>query len=139
PSRLERGGSVVQGWHGVQEMALGVWVGLVVLLSALAFRQRRRRVQGVMASLTLSCFAFTALGCGTAHQRTEAPATVTYLHQGVSPGPVMITDAEGQVVTERRYEPFGSPIDSLGRDGQVISGTDFHVEPWNSLNKETDP
>lgn len=64
--------------------------------------------------------------------------SVRYVHEGVSKGPALITDAAGTVLEERRYEPFGEPVDAL-RDGVPATGPSLDLEPHNSLNKPTDP
>jgi RHS repeat-associated protein len=54
--------------------------------------------------------------------------TVTFNHAGFTAGPAVFTDATGAVVEERRYEPFGAPIDAA----------DFVPRDLNALNKRTD-
>ena len=69
---------------------------------------------------------------------TTAPAglTVTYLHNGVAPGPVLVTDEDGNVISERRYLPFG---DILEERTTPPDQTAAAADPLNALNKETDP
>jgi RHS repeat-associated protein len=54
----------------------------------------------------------------------------------------MLTRADGSVVEERRYEPFGQPIDAARQSAagapMQIGTVDFVAEPHNDLGKETD-
>jgi RHS repeat-associated protein len=50
---------------------------------------------------------------------------------------VLFTGAGGAVVEERRYEPFGSPIDASGASGS--GQVDFASLDVDSLNHATDP
>jgi len=53
-----------------------------------------------------------------------------YFHQGMAAGPTLLTTHDGGIREERRFEPFGQPI----------NGTlNKHVDPMNNLNKETNP
>jgi len=77
-------------------------------------------------------YEFTVSGGGL---RTVARISVTqsgpsnprvvYLHPGIGPGPVVLTDSAGAVVEERLYEPFGTALDGTAN---------FDVEPtgWNA-------
>jgi len=56
----------------------------------------------------------------------EDASSRRYFHQGIAAGPTLITDGGGNVVDERRSEPFGQPIDA-----------NMAQDPYNSLNKET--
>src|SRR5262249_47986428 len=97
-----------------------------------------------------AAFAITAVltGCTTpnGHFDTSGNAmsglgTVTYFHQGIAAGPVLTTREDGTVLEERRYEPFGQPIDAFSEQpgGTTQIGTGDHArEPLNILNKETD-
>src|SRR5262249_52738461 len=51
-----------------------------------------------------------------------------YFHQGLSAGPTLLSKPDGSVSDERRFEPFGQPIEG-----------DLRKDPFNSLNKETNP
>jgi RHS repeat-associated protein len=100
-----------------------------------------RRIAGVgivLASLGgLSC---EVLGLSSRDRAVTAWPVVetTFLHRGVSAGPVVVTGIGGAVVEERRFEAFGAPIDA--RQGAAAPGNiDFTREPQNILGKQTDP
>jgi hypothetical protein len=60
----------------------------------------------------------------------EVDSSRLYFHQGMAAGPTLITDEDGGIREERRFEPFGQPI----------NGTlNKNVDPVNNLNKETNP
>ncbi|NVJ09683.1 DUF5615 family PIN-like protein [Myxococcus sp. AM001] len=66
---------------------------------------------------------------------------VQYFHGGVGAGPVLISRQDGSVLEERRYEPFGAPIDAYREwpGGSAELGDIDHVgEPLNVLNKLTE-
>jgi RHS repeat-associated protein len=69
----------------------------------------------------------------TLWQRIE----VVYFHDGLGAGPALTTNADGSLREERRYEPFGQPVDSMV--GTTIGPVDFRREAQNSLGKLTDP
>jgi RHS repeat-associated protein len=72
--------------------------------------------------------------CGAAALSSESSralrttAKVVYYHPAFGAGPTVITRADGSVLDERRYEPFGAAIGAI----------DFALDPHNALNKETD-
>jgi RHS repeat-associated protein len=72
--------------------------------------------------------------CGAAATSSESShalrttAKVVYYHPAFGAGPTVITRADGSVLDERRYEPFGAAIGAI----------DFALDPHNLLNKETD-
>jgi RHS repeat-associated protein len=53
---------------------------------------------------------------------------VTFMHAGFNMGPALFTNDVGNLIEERRYEPFGEPIDASG-----VGARDL-----NALNKRTD-
>jgi RHS repeat-associated protein len=53
---------------------------------------------------------------------------VRYFHGGLAPGAELSTDAAGAKVWERRYEPYGAPVE----------GADFTDEPQGGLGKPVD-
>ena len=69
----------------------------------------------------------------TLWQRVE----VVYFHRGIAAGPVVTTNADGTLREERRYEPFGQPVDA--NFGGTLGPVDFRREQQNSLGKLTDP
>jgi len=64
------------------------------------------------------------------NQTGSSEPDVVYMHPGVGPGPVVLTDTAGVVLEERLFEPFGTALDDTA---------DFDVEPlgWNA--KPVDP
>lgn len=68
---------------------------------------------------------------------THAGGAAIYLHSAFAPGPALITGEAGEVVSERRFEPFGAPLEE-SRDGTVMDGIDFSVDPFSSVNQPTD-
>lgn len=103
--------------------------------------------QGAWAHVTasLAITAVAASGCtmfGTSRHRLWRTAEIVYFHTGASAGPFLFTDADGLVIDERRYEPFGEELDAwheLPSGGGVVSTIDYRREPTNILNKQTDP
>jgi RHS repeat-associated protein len=114
-----------------------MWAPLLLL--GLLLVPGRRRLRGVMATLTLTAFTQTACHAPLASSRASVTTTpvVTYFHTGVSAGPALFTTQTGTLAEERRFEPFGQPIDADG--AQAVAGSvNLGWEPTNSLNKETD-
>ncbi len=75
--------------------------------------------------------ALLASGCDLLGRRRQAAWVrhdTTFLHPGFAAGPALTTGVGGALVEERRYEPFGAPLD----------GADLAAEPTNGLNKPTD-
>jgi RHS repeat-associated protein len=52
----------------------------------------------------------------------------TFMHAGFAAGPAVFTDASGDIIEERRYEPYGTPLDAV----------DVVALDLNALNKRTD-
>jgi RHS repeat-associated protein len=139
--KLESGGG-----SGEPRTGLGVLLLALGLLGAAVASLKKRRgwvpsVAAVMALIftATSCAMFggdkvkSALwGPGTAD---DAPL---YFHQGIAPGPTIITKSDGTVFEERRYEPFGHPIDAR-RGGTQVSAVSFAADPQNILGKMTNP
>jgi RHS repeat-associated protein len=126
---------------GIQ-LALG-GAGLFGILLVLAGAQRRRGRRAVAA---LTVLAVMLSACGTSiRSRDEAVTSIgrtLYYHQAIGAGPTIITRSDGTVFEERRYEPFGAPIDAFRErvDGSPEIGTvDPGRDPHNELNKPTDP
>jgi RHS repeat-associated protein len=115
--------------------------GIVWVLRTPTRAPRGRRVIAVCVT-----GAMFAAGCGGAtsswDEARSALATrqVTYLHQGVSAGPTIFTGPAGELVEERRYEPFGEDLDAYRRvSGRyVVANADFASIDANVLNKRTD-
>jgi RHS repeat-associated protein len=124
-------------------VARGLLVAATLLLClALAWPRRRRSWASAMASVCV--LVLVAPACQWIGM-TQAPlwtATQTiYFHQGFGAGPVLMTRQDGTVLEERRYEPFGQPIDAYRQLGSTssVGAIDPVAEPHNSLNKPTDP
>lgn len=83
---------------------------------------RYEYVVGVGGSRTIARISVNQTG-------TSDPEVV-YMHPGVGPGPVTLTDSAGAVLEERLYEPFGTALGDTA---------DFDIEPtgWNA--KPVDP
>jgi RHS repeat-associated protein len=72
-------------------------------------------------------------GCSTAATSTgssqvRATSRIAYYHPALGAGPTVITGADGALVDERRFEPFGAAIGAI----------DYGLDPHNLLNKESD-
>jgi RHS repeat-associated protein len=74
------------------------------------------------------------------HSDALAGATVTYFHAGFAAGPALFTDDAGRLIEERRYEPFGVPIDAHFRrgSGDTFGPPDFLARDTNALDKRTE-
>ncbi|WP_224362737.1 FG-GAP-like repeat-containing protein [Hyalangium versicolor] len=132
---------------GLPGLVLGA-MGLV-LLAVLALRapmrgRGQRLLAGTLAVslLALSCDAGVQGARLSLQQRAlwEAAGTL-YFHAGLSAGPALLTRADASVYEERRYEPFGVPIDAYREfegGGSQVGEVDHAGEPLNTLNKLTD-
>ena len=111
-----------------------------LMLAALAgvfvgYSKRRRRWVPALAgtaALLLGAASCEMLGLNrrsSALDWSVATDLTHFFHQGIAPGPTLITDSTGALVEERRYEPFGQPIPRV----DVVS------EPQNILGRLTDP
>jgi RHS repeat-associated protein len=114
--------------------------GALALLALLATGRRRRVWRPVTSVVTLSTLAIA--GCGTmatgelaAELRTTSQ--ILYYHQAMGMGPTLITRSDGSVYDERRYEPYGAPIDA--RHDGVTAGVDYVRDAHNALDKLSDP
>jgi RHS repeat-associated protein len=91
---------------------------------------RRRPVRTAVALAGACALVIAPAGCVTDLELRRAgledASHRIYFHQGVSMGPTLLTDKDGLVNDERRFEPFGQAIDG-----------DLHKDPVNALNKET--
>ena len=128
---------------------LSLLAGLIVAAVAVRSRARPRAALGTGVLVA----AVLVSSCRTAVQSTPAVsarpsalwevAEATYFHGGLSAGPQLLTRQDGSVFEERRYEPFGAPIDAYSQPVNggpaVVGGVNFSAEPLNVLNKETEP
>lgn len=116
--------------------------GMFAVLLSLILRApgawRRARAAGMVGLILVPACA--APGGMSARTQALATPTVTFMHTGFSAGPAIFTDASGNVAEERRYEPFGTPIDARkhGHGADVVGAPDFAAQDLNSLNKRTD-
>jgi RHS repeat-associated protein len=96
---------------------------------------QRPRWQAVPATLACYTLLLAMSGCDTnnidkSQKSLEVDGSRLYFHQGMAAGPTLITDKDGGIREERRFEPFGQPING------TLNKT---VDPTNNLNKETNP
>ena len=100
---------------------------------------RRRAVAAGMAGLAFAA-SCASPGIATRRQALDAAALATFMHAGFSAGPALFTDATGHLIEERRYEPFGTPIDARihTASGDVVGSPDVAARDLNELNKRTD-
>ncbi len=122
--------SMRAGQHAPQAFVLVLTGGMLFLLVIAV----RRRPSWQTSSAVVTSYAFLAAtsGCGsTTEQRRhslEVANTRIYFHQGIAAGPTLLTDHNGVIKDERRFEPFGQPINA---------NLTKAVDPTNNLNKET--
>jgi len=121
-------------------MALLLAGGLAT--TAAGFVGKKRRPAWVAATAgPVTLFFVTSCEMLGANRRSaqtvwQRVATV-YFHRGIGAGPVLTTNTDGSLGEERRYEPFGQPIDA--EVGGTLGPVDFRREQQNSLGKLTDP
>ncbi|OJT20075.1 hypothetical protein BO221_33340 [Archangium sp. Cb G35] len=136
-------GALTQGLTGM------LWGGLVLsVLAAVALRaparaRWQRLVAGTLAVALVGVSCDAGLSASSFAKRGQALWSVgetVYFHQGIAAGPVMLTRQDGSVLEERRYEPFGAPIDAFRElpSGSTVGDIDHQAEPLNVLNKQTD-
>jgi RHS repeat-associated protein len=120
-------------------------IGGLLSLTLGAGRSRRRAREWLYIACGLLALGSAHLGCtslGSKHQAVWQTTSAVYFHQGIAPGPVLFTRMDGSIFAERRYEPFGDDIDErieLSDGSFSVGDVDFAREPFNILNKETDP
>jgi RHS repeat-associated protein len=124
-------GSRAGGW-GIAALA-----AVALAMTMRGARSGRAPLAGVIpAALLASCASGHAENVGTLGAAWSNPGIV-YFHPGASAGPVAMSDQEGRLVEERRYEPFGAPLDAY-RDADGTGAIDHRREPTNALGEETD-
>ena len=126
--------------RGVGLAFLGVLLSVLAALGVASSARRRSWRPGLA---TLLVVALLIPGCGSLFSSgSDAPlwsvTGTTYFHTGFAAGPVLLTSETGQVVDERRYEPFGQPLESWRETSGVVDTIDFALDPFNILNKPTD-
>jgi RHS repeat-associated protein len=110
----------------------------IVTLSTRSRRRGRAAVAALLAVLTgLPACALIGEHQAAAWTREQT----SYLHDGFGVGPALITRADRTIEEERRQEPFGAPVDAYRESPGLpaIGAIDYAAEPFNSLNKPTDP
>ncbi|WP_158620331.1 MULTISPECIES: FG-GAP-like repeat-containing protein [Corallococcus] len=129
----------------------GLLLGTLVLMASVALSRSSSRSRWQRLTAGVLAVAVLGLGCESGVRasslaiRRQAVWTATgtlYFQGGVSPGPVLITRADGSVQEERRYESFGAPVDAYREfvgGGSAVGTVDHGEEPLNALNNLTDP
>src|SRR5947208_2254656 len=91
---------------------------------------------------TMACASTTSAGASGVGERRatlDAARSVLYFHEGATAGPAVITGGDGSLVEERRFEPFGQPIEAnlaavphnnLNRPVDATTGWSFHGARW---------
>ncbi|WP_224362733.1 FG-GAP-like repeat-containing protein [Hyalangium versicolor] len=126
-----------------------LWAGLVLCaLTAVALRDSprarwRRLMAGALAVALVGISCDTGLPASRFTQRGRALwglGETVYFQQGIAAGPVMLTREDGTIQEERRYEPFGTPIEAFRElpSGSEVGDINHQAEPLNVLNKQTD-
>src|SRR5207302_5688829 len=138
---LARGGDSVRSALGLAGQGAPWALALLALSGCLVVARphtrRRARAAGMIGLLL-------ATACSAPRTATRGQATVTpvatFLHTGFAAGPALFTDATGHLIEERRYEPFGVPIDAHFQSGgtDTVATPDFMARDLNGLNKRTE-
>jgi RHS repeat-associated protein len=114
--------------------------GLAATGAGLIGKRRRPAWVAVTAGPVM---LFFLASCDELNTKRQSAATVwerietTYFHHGIAAGPVLTTNSDGTLREERRYEPFGQPINA--NVGGALGPVDFRREQQNSLGKLTNP
>jgi RHS repeat-associated protein len=126
-----------------RHVGVAALAALALLLAGLGAAAASRQGSPRPALAALLVLAVLAAGCdtlfGSSGRAIWRATRVTYVHGGFAAGPVLYTGESAAVVEERRYEPFGQGIDSWREPGGLFDVVDHAVEPFNVLNKPTDP
>ena len=122
---------------------LGLWGVTLALIGVALVDGRRRRPARPLAAALVGILVTTSCSLATRTAEQQAlwsPPSVTYFHAGFGAGPVVFTDAAGQLLEERRYEPFGAPVDARIRHGASyeLGAPDLAARDVNALNKRTE-
>ena len=121
-------------------LALLLAGGLAASGAGLVGKKRRPAWVAVTAGPVL---LFFVASCDELNTNRKSAATLwerietVYFHHGIAAGPVLTTNADGTLREERRYEPFGQPVNA--NLGGTIGPVDFRREQQNSLGKLTNP
>lgn len=103
------------------------WVPATAALLALIFTATSCEMFGVGDKVASAVWHTDQIG-------DDAPL---YFHNGIAPGPTVITKTDGTVAEERRHEPFGQPVD-FRSGAMTIPGSSAFGDPQNILGKLTD-
>lgn len=116
---------------------LGLLVLVCSLIVARPSSRRQARAAGMIGLLLAT--ACSAPRITTRGQATTVPVA-TFMHTGFGAGPALFTDATGHLIEERRYEPFGVPIDAHFQSGgtNTTGAPDFTARDLNWLNQRTE-
>ncbi|WP_256560388.1 FG-GAP-like repeat-containing protein, partial [Myxococcus dinghuensis] len=141
------------GHGGLRGAAWGTFIshGLGALLLGTFVLGRTHRSRGQRLTAGVVLVAMLGVGCESGLRAPDlgvgrAPIWVAvgtvYFQSGVSAGLTLLTQEDGSVQEERRYEPFGAPIDAYREfvgGGTAVEPVSHEEEPLNALNKLTDP
>ncbi|HEY0254959.1 MAG TPA: RHS repeat-associated core domain-containing protein, partial [Kofleriaceae bacterium] len=130
PASSKTAGVVAVGGFG-----LAALLGLALALA----RPRRRAPRWAHASAFVLMFGCASTE-GSREQELVGAATVTYMHTAYGAGPTLYSDSSGNVIEERRYEPFGVVVDAanvalldvseLGKRVDLATGWSDHGARW---------
>jgi RHS repeat-associated protein len=117
---------------------IGLFALALLTLAGSRPARRAAAAAAVLAIAQLSCVTFEG---GATRQPVWLTTEVVYIHAGVSVGPTLFTRHDQTIAAERRFEPFGAPIDALveTESGPVLGDVDFATIDHNSLAKRSDP
>ena len=121
-------------------IALLLTGGLAASVAGGVGRKRRPAWVAATAGPVILFFGASCEMLGSERRSAQSLWTrveIVYFHNGIEAGPAVTTNSDGGLREERRYEPFGQPVDS--KFGATIGPVDFRREPQNSLGKMTDP
>jgi RHS repeat-associated protein len=127
--------------HLVGLVAGGLLVLVLLVVPTTGRRRPRRRALALVLALTTTTAGCTTLW-GSGDAALWSTTQTLYYHQTVGAGPTLSTRDDGSIFEERRYEPFGGPIDAFRElpGGATETGpVDATRDPNNILNKVTDP
>lgn len=123
---------------------LGAMLLAVLALGGSSGARWRRWAAGSLAVALVgwACNPISQTSHLTARKQAQWQKVGTlYFQAGVSAGPALITREDGSVHEERRYEPFGAPIDAYREfvgGASAVGEVDHRAEPLNALNRLTD-
>jgi RHS repeat-associated protein len=119
---------------------LGLAAALVLAAIALLSARRRRpwappSLAGV-ALLAASCqmFGEGVVGNGGSLLLAEK----VYFHKSLGAGPSLITRQDGTILEERRFEPFGVPINAFRSGRTGTAPVDLVTDPQSVVGKQAD-